>query len=153
MFNFDPIHYIAAGSLIIVLILGIYSYTLNLKLDACEASQHATVILGKAQEAETKREDRESKRNQKEANKYYEDVIARNTADNERLRKQIARGRLLPTAPQICSEGATRTTIDWPLIEQAIKDYRQEVGNLIEKGDKNTAGLNSVKEWYDKEQD
>lgn len=153
MINLDPIHYIAAGSLVINLIFAGYTYTLNLRLDACEASQHATEVLGKAQEAESKRKNKESAKNQKEANKYYEDTITKFTADNQRLRKQITSSRVLPRTPQICTEGPTRTAIDWPFIEQAVREYRQRVGDLIEKGDHCIAGLDTVKNWYDEEKD
>lgn len=152
-FSLDPIHYVAAVALLFNLILGGYAFILNLKLDACEASQHVTKVLGEVQEKETKRKNKESKRTQKETNKTYEDTIAKFSSDNERLRKQITSSRILPPTPQLCTEGSTRTEINWPFIEQSIREYRQRVGNLIEKGDHCVAGLDSVKSWYDEERD
>lgn len=151
--SLNPLHYALVGSLVINLILGGYSYVAKIKLSDCRASQHATEVLGKAQEAEAKRLNKESKQHQLEANKYYEDTIAKYSADNDRLRKQIASSRILPSTSQVCTEGTKRTEINWPYIEQTIRDYRQRVRELTQEGDNCIAGLDSSKQWYSEEID
>ena len=149
--TFDPIHYVAGISLLVNLVLGSSLYIYDLKLDKEQALTQATKVIGEAKEAETVRKTKESKRNQEEANKYYEDTITKFGADNERLRKQIANSRILPRTPQVCTEGTTRTEIDWPFIEQSLRDYRQRVRELVKEGDSCNAGLDTVKDWYQDE--
>lgn len=149
MWNMDPIHWVAAGSLIVNVILCGSLYVLDLKLDKEQALTHATKVIGEAKEAETARLAKQSKKAQGLLNKSYEDTITKLGTDNQRLRKQIANSRVLPSAPQVCTEGSKRTQIDWPLIEQAIRDYRQRTRELVEEGDRCIAGLDTVKDWVD----
>lgn len=149
MWNMDPIHWVAAGSLVVNVVLVGSLYIYDIKLEKEQALTQATKVIGEAKEAETARLAKQSKKTQGILNKSYENTIAKFSADNERLRKQIANSRVLPSAPQVCTEGTKRTEINWPLIEQAIRDYRQRTGELIKEGDSCIAGLDTVKDWVD----
>ena len=151
--NFDPIHWLCVALIVITVGLGTYTKIISAELQACESSVKAVEIVGVAQEKEAKKEDKESKVNKKEADETYRTNLTKLQSDNERLRRQIASSRSLPATPQTCTGGGETTTIDWPLVEQQIDDFRIRVRELVEEGDSNREGLNAVKKWVEKEID
>jgi hypothetical protein len=147
--SLNPLHYALVGSLLINLILGGYSYVSEIKLSDCRASQRATEVLGEAQEKEAKRLDKISKRAKKKADEEYNRTINDLRIYNDRLRKQVASTKHLPTTSQVCTGGNETTEVDWPFIESEIQHFRNETRRLIEEGDREKAGLDATKEWDD----
>lgn len=151
--NFDPIHWLCVVLIVLTVGMGIFTKVISAELEACESSNKATEIVGKAQEKEAKKEDKESKVNKEKADETYRTTIDKLRVDNERLRREITSGRSLPTTPQTCTGGGETTTIDWPVIEREIDNFRIRTRNLVEEGDLYREGLDSVKEWVEKEID
>lgn len=149
--NFDPIHWICAGLFIVVVGLGIFTKIIATELKLAEVSLSGVKIVGEAQEKETKKEDKESKENKEKVDEVARTTIAKLQSDNDRMRKQITSSRSLPATPQTCTGGGTTTTIDWPLVEREVDNFRVRVRDLVEEGDKNREGLDAVKEWVENE--
>lgn len=153
MISLDPIHYVAAASLVVCVGLGIHNRILSAELEACSVTNKTTEIIGKVQDKYSKKEDKESLGHKETVDEKYSRDIATLQYANRRLRDSIASSRLLPGAAQVCTDGSTRSTVNWPDIDAAIREYREEVRGIVEEGDKAVSGLNSVKEWYKKEMD
>ena len=153
MINFDPIHYVAAGALVIALGLGVYNRILSAELDACSITNKTTEIIGSVQNASTKKENKESQENKESVDEKYSSDIAALQHTNRRLRDTIASSRFLPRTTQICTDSSTRASVIWPDIDAAIREYREEARRIAEEGDKAISGLNTIKEWYKKESD
>ena len=151
--NFDPIHWLCVALILILVGLSIYTKVISTELELAEVSMSGVEIVGKAQEKETKKEDKESKQNKEKVDETYRADFAKLQSDNDRLRRQIASSRSLPAAPQTCTGGGETTTIDWPLVEREIDDFRIRARNLVEEGDLYREGLDSVKEWVENELD
>ena len=151
--NFDPIHWLCVALILILVGLSIYTKVISTELELAEVSMSGVEIVGKAQEKETKKEDKESKQNKEKVDETYRADFAKLQSDNDRLRSQIASSRSLPAAPQTCTGGGETTTIDWPLVEREIDDFRIRARNLVEEGDLYREGLDSVKEWVENELD
>ena len=151
--NGDPIHWLFVGVLLICISFGVYNRILASELAECKVSEKGVEIVGKAQNKEAKKEDKESKENKEKVDEEYRKYVDSLRADNERLRKQVTRTRSLPSAPQTCTGGSETTEVNWPDVERAIDDYRLRVRSIVEKGDKERKGLDTVKEWVDKEID
>lgn len=153
MINFDPIHYVAAGALVIALGLGVYNRILSAELDACSITNKTTEIIGKVQEKNTKKEDKESLKNKEIVDEKYSNDITALQRTNRRLRDTIASSRLLPRSSEVCTSSGTRTSVNWPDVDAALREYREETRRIAEEGDKAISGLNAIKEWYKKESD
>ena len=149
--NFDPIHWLCVALVLVCVTFGVYNRILAADLRSCKATETSVALIGKAQDKEAKKEDNESKENKEEVDEKYRSAIAKLQSDNDKLRKQITRTRSLPPAPQTCTGGGQTTEIDWPDVERTIDDFRIEVRGIVEKGDKEKEGLDTVKEWVDKE--
>lgn len=151
--SLNPIHWILAGSLIVNLLFGGWLYITKQDNENLTITLHAVKLQGEAQAAESKIKDKIAKLAKQKEDDEHQRNIDKLVSDNNRLRKQVANSKLLPTTPQVCTGGGETTSINWPLIEQAIREFRNEVRNLIESGDKEREGLDSVKGWYLEQQD
>jgi hypothetical protein len=143
--------YILAILAAIILGLGIYVKILSSELKTAVTINKTVDIIGQIQEKHTKEEDKQSLEHKETVDEKYSSNIAALQHTNRRLRDELARGRLLPKSAAICSNGGTRTSVDWPLIDNALRDYAEEARSIAESGDAAIQGLNAVKEWYRKE--
>lgn len=153
MVNIDPIHWACVGLGVALVGLSIYTKVIATELEACQAATAAVEIIGKGQEITTKKDDKESKDVKEKVDETLHKRIASLTATNNRLRHEITSRRSLPSAPQTCTGGGETTKIDWPLVESAVDEFRIEVRGIVEEGDINREGLDSVKEWVDEKLD
>jgi len=151
--NFDPIHWLCVALILLTVGLGVYTKIISTELELAEVSLKGVEIVGEAQEKDTKKEDKESKDNKEKVDETLRTTIAKLQSDNDRMRRQITSSRSLPAAPQTCTGGGETTTIDWPIVEREIDGFRIAVRGLVEEGDEDREGLDSVKEWVDKELD
>lgn len=151
MINFDPIHYAAVGLGIVCIGLGIHNRILSAELDTERVTNQAIKVIGNVQNAHAKEEDQESEASKEEVENVYADIITGMHITNERLRDQIARSSKLPRTPQICTSASETTEVNWPDVDAAIREYRQEVRELINEGSESQAALNAIKMWVQKE--
>lgn len=151
--SLNPIHWILAGSIVVNLLFGGWLYVTKQENEQLEITLYAVKLQGEAQREEAKRKDKLSKLAKEKEDDEYKRNIDKLKSDNDRLRKQVANSKLFPTTPQVCTGSSETTSIDWPLIEQAIRDFRNDTRKLIEEGDKEREGLDSVKGWYIEQQD
>lgn len=149
--NFDPIHWLCVILVIVVVGLGIFTKIISTELKLAEVSMKGVEIVGIAQEKETKKEDKESKESKEKVDEVARVTIAKLQSDNDRMRKQITSSRSLPATPQTCTGGGETTTIDWPLVEREVDNFRIRARDLVEEGDKNREGLDAVKQWVEDE--
>ena len=149
--NLNPIHYLCVALFIVCIVLGITTLILSSKLETAKTINKTTEIIGNVQNAITKKENEKSNKNKEDVNEKYTKSIADLQFANRRLRDSIASSRFLPGATQICTDSSTRTSVDWPLISTAIRDFEEQTRVLIESGDHAIQGLNTVKDWYKEE--
>jgi hypothetical protein len=147
MISLDPIHYIAAGALVVCIGLGIYNRILSAELETAQTINKTTKVIGDVQNALTKKEDQKSKEVKENLDEKYNKTITDLQSTNKRLLNSIASSSKLPRSTQVCTGGGEREEVNWPLINQALLEFKQEVGVLIGEGDQATAALDTVKDW------
>jgi len=150
---YNPINWLLAILVIVVVILATYTKIISTELELAKVSMKGVEIVGVAQEKEAKKEDKESKESKEKVDEIARTTIAKLQSDNDRMRRQITSSRSLPAAPQTCTGGGETTTIDWPLVEREVDNFRIRARDLVEEGDKHREGLDSVKEWVEDELD
>lgn len=142
---FDKICVVLA---LILIAMSVWVYSLKQELAACTATNAGVAIVGKLQEKKTEKEDKESKDEKVKIDETYNTGVAELRADNERLRKSIASSSKLPSTPQVCTGSNETTEVNWPKLDEAIRNYRQRVRELTERGSEAEEGLDAAKGFY-----